>query len=88
MELSRFMQYALGVEAAWRDLRIPAGREQVAALLGLGLWRGLPRTTLFFRGYAAVIDLPPARRWQFVIAVRTTRLRGSRPVHGGRDSSS
>lgn len=57
--------YALGARAAWVDGRTGG----MAALMGVGLWAGLPRTEAFFRGYRALYRLPPARRWWFLTAL-------------------
>ena len=57
--------YALGARAAWVDGRTGG----MAALMGVGLWAGLPRTEAFFRGYRALYRLPPARRWGFLTAL-------------------
>lgn len=73
MHLSRWGQYVTGVNAAWADCREGTARR----LLGVGIWRGLPHTSLFFRGYDALIALPPSARWRFVVAVRSVRVGGS-----------
>ena len=69
-EPSPLMQFELGVRAAWMDLR----EGTVDCALGVGIWRGLPHTSLFFRGYDALIALQPSERWRFVAAVRSVRV--------------
>ncbi len=90
MRWSYWHAYSLGVNAAWADLRAREGPDQVARLIGLGMWAGLPRTSLFFAGYRRVLDLPPRERWRFVVQIRQLSdvAPGARgPGHSSTDSS-
>lgn len=51
-------QYTWGLRCAWADMQ----RGSIDGALGTGIYGALPHTTMFLRGYLALLRLPPARR--------------------------